>query len=307
MSDRFDDAVKSVSENIRNLLLRLPSETKAEIYEIRLRRNSPVMLTGSKGTLFLTDSGNTAFVYSDRAVKAYRKDIEETFLRICEYSVHSFESEIAQGFVTVGNGHRVGICGKVSQKSDGRVLGFSEVTSLNLRVAREHKGVSDGICRRIFDKGLCSAIIAGPPVSGKTTVLRDIGRSLSEGTLARYFNVAVIDSRGEIAGRNFLPYCDVYSGIGKADGIERAIRSLSPHMVICDEIGTLEEAKAVSEGFASGAQFMLSVHAKDADDLKKRKIFRETAATGQFLYTVMLDGKRPCGVERIYKTEELMV
>ena len=307
MSERFDSAIKNISVSLRDALCKIPKENKSEIFEIRLRVGAPVMLISSVGTQFLRGNGRTSFLYSDEMLTASKSDIDETFLRLCEYSVHSFENEIREGFLTTRDGHRAGICGKVSCNEDGTVRGFSEITSVNLRIARDFKGVSGDLCRKIFGKGLCSAIIAGPPVSGKTTMLRDMGRFLSEGLLGEYYKVSVIDSRREISADNlFLKFCDVFSGCEKSYGIISAIRSMSPQMVICDELSTVEEVKAVSKGFSSGTEFLLSVHANGIEELQKRPVFSKLLKTGQFRYTVMLKGDVPCVVENIYETEDLL-
>lgn len=308
MSERFDDAIKSLSQPLYEALLRIPREKKSGVFEVRLRAGAPVMLISSTGGEFVSKSGRTSFLFSDGMLSASKADIDETFLRLCEYSVHSFENDIREGFLTSRGGHRAGICGKAARNSDGAVCGFSEITAINLRIARDFKGVASKLCKELYRDGLCSAIVAGPPVSGKTTMLRDIARQLSEGLCTEYYRTSVIDSRRELSptGLSALPYCDVLSGYEKAYGIICAIRSLSPQMVICDELSTVEEVKAVSQGFASGAEFTLSVHAKDAEELVKRAAFTALASTGQFRYTVMLGGKEPCMAEKIYETEELL-
>jgi len=307
MSDRFCSAIKNVSERLRDSLQKIPDEKKSGVFEIRLREDAPVILISASGAQFLSVSGRTSFLYDDSVLTASKADIEETFLRLCDYSVHSFENDIREGFITDKEGHRAGICGKVLCDFGKAVKGFSEITSINLRIARDFQGVSSKLCRTLFLNGLCSVIVAGPPVSGKTTLLRDIGRQLSEGMLGEYYKVSVIDSRREfVTGKSSLRWCDVFSGCEKSYGIVSAIRSMSPQMVICDELSTIEEAMAISKGFASGAEFSVSIHARSVEDLKKRAVFRETAKTGQFRYTVLLSGNNPCAVRKIYETEELL-
>lgn len=307
MSDRFDTAIKNVSKRLRESLQKIPDVKKSDIFEIRLREDAPLMLISASGTEFMNVYGRASSFYSDTVLTVSKADIEETFLRLCDYSVHSFEKEIREGFVTSKEGHRAGICGKVTCSADGFVKGYSEITSINLRIARDFHGVSSKLCRTVFANGLCSIIVAGSPVSGKTTLLRDIGKQLSEGNLGEYYKVSVIDSRREfVTDKSSLRYCDVFSGCEKSYGIINAIRNMSPQMVICDELSTAEEAVAVSKGFASGVEFAVSIHAKGVEDLRKRAVFCEAARLGQFRYTVLLDGESPCHIKKIYETEELI-
>lgn len=143
----------------------------------------------------------------------------------------------------------------------GTVKSFRDISSVNLRIAHEIPGAADEIYPSLFSQGIVSAIIAGPPLSGKTTLLRDLARRLSGVSGGRYYRVAIVDERGEIAASSGgCPQCDVgfsdvLTGYPKDVGILTALRTLSPQIIICDEIGNLSETKRILEGMNSGVNF----------------------------------------------------
>lgn len=197
------------------------------------------------------------------------KEIEEHFAEICRYSVHSFQEEIASGFVTLDGGHRVGICG-TAVRENGRLVFIKDVSGLNIRLAHQITGCSDEIYSRFFSNGLCSLLIAGKPLSGKTTILRDLARRLG----GRY-RVTVIDSRNEIsASVRGMPSLDVglntdvLCGCEKSEGIMLALRSMSPEVIICDEIAHDEDA--VEKALFCGVKIIASAHSSGLKKLDSR-------------------------------------
>lgn len=198
-----------------------------------------------------------------------QSDITDCFLELCRNSVHSFAREIAEGYITLPGGHRAGFCG-TAVIHDGRLSTLRDISSLDIRFAREVRGCAEELCRRVFSDGLCSLVVAGRPLSGKTTVLRDMARILGE-----THRVAVVDSRGELAGvHDGVPALDigentdVLNGYSKADGIMCALRSLSPEVIICDEIGG--DAEEVRQCMNCGVKLIVSAHAGSMDELTKR-------------------------------------
>lgn len=196
-------------------------------------------------------------------------DIAECFQELCRNSVHSYSREIAEGYITLEGGHRVGFCG-TAVISGGRLTALKDISSLNIRFAREVKGCAEELYRRAFSDGICSLLVTGLPLSGKTTVLRDLARILGQSR-----RVALIDSRGELAaclrgtpqldvGAN----TDVLSGYPKTEGIMCALRSLSPEMIICDEISG--EEQAIKHCLHCGVKMIASIHAAGAAELKRR-------------------------------------
>lgn len=203
-----------------------------------------------------------------------REDIAECFLELCQNSVHSFSHEIAEGYITLGGGHRVGFCGTCIQKQ-GEIIGLKDISSLNIRFAREAVGCAEGLCRAAFRDRLCSLIICGRPLSGKTTVLRDTARILGE-----KHRVSLVDCRGELAAvHNGIPALDVgentdvLNGYSKAGGIVCALRSLSPEVILCDEIGN--DAEEVYRCVSSGVSLVVTAHAGSIDELVRRPALRE--------------------------------
>lgn len=198
-----------------------------------------------------------------------QEDITECFLELCRNSVHSFAREISEGYITLPGGHRVGFCGTAAGH-DGKFSTLRDVSSLNIRFAREVRGCARELYDRAFQDGLCSLIVAGKPLSGKTTVLRDLARLLGE-----EHRVCVIDSRGELAGvHGGIPALDVgentdvLNGYSKAEGIMCALRSLSPDIIVCDEIG--DDAEEVRQCMYCGVKLVVSAHAGSIRELRGR-------------------------------------
>lgn len=295
----FDQAVHSLSPGIRNMLQSLDERTKLQTQEIRLRAESKINLRikGEIRTL-------------EHLPKTTSEDISEAFESICGYSVYAHQNSIAQGYVTVTGGHRAGICG-TAVVSGGQVTMLRDISAINLRIARHYPHCSAPLFDRIDFSAPSGILIAGAPMSGKTTLLRDMASMLSMGFTGRRYAVSLIDERGELAAvRNGVPQyeclrsCDILSGYPKGEAISLALRSMSPEIIICDEIGTQKEAEAVSECMNAGAKLIASIHAGNEKDILAGHTSRTLLKTGAFDYIAMLSQK-PMKIEKVIKTEDI--
>ena len=253
--------IKAASIPLKSIgKLRL-TEPLSQIAEIRLRAGRQSVAVDIFGGMRVCSPPLTA------------EELSDCFAEICRYSVFSFEEEIAQGFVTLDGGHRVGICGTAVTKN-GSVTSFKDISGLNIRIAHQIRGCADGLYKQVFSDGLHSLLLAGRPLSGKTTVLRDLARLLGE-----HHRVVLIDSRGELsASVRGTPSFDIglntdaLCGCEKSAGIMLAIRSLSPEVMICDEIGN--DAEAVEQAMFCGVKLIASAHASGVAELKNRAATR---------------------------------
>lgn len=258
-------------------LIKLPDGIKRnELCELRLRMGRPA----------------TAVMISGRSVTCSKpltkQDIEDCFGELCRYSVHSFRREIAEGYITLPEGHRAGFCGTAVMR-DGDIETLRDISSINLRLAKEIKGCGEALYHAVFAKSLRSLLIVGAPLSGKTTVLRDLTRLLGE-----RHKVALIDSRNELAAcHGGTPQLDVglntdvLSGYPKSEGMEIALRTLSPEIIICDEIGN--DISAIEQCIHCGVKLIATAHASSLEELSKR---RDTAGLiGSFDCIAVLCGK----------------
>lgn len=281
MAERFDNAALGVCPRLREILSLLPRDIKSTVNEIRLRANAPLCLSSKSGQLFISNDSTVNYIYKSGLAIVTTEDIERSYNLLCGFSIYTHENEIRQGFVTLKGGHRAGICGTAIVK-DGKTVLIRDVSSINIRIAREIKGVSNGLTE--VNNGL---LIAGPPLSGKTTVLRDLVRSISSGLISEPRRVSVVDCRGEIAAciggvpqNDVGPCTDVITGCGKAEGLEMAIRTLGPQYIAFDEIGTIEEAEAVIYSLNSGVSVITTVHAGSVEELYKRPAVKAILASG---------------------------
>lgn len=301
MVKRFNEAVAELDEELSKKLLTIPDDIKASTQEIRLRANRPVMLGCGSENFFLTKSGTITAIYREGMLVISKEELQRCISSLCEYSVHTFSSEIANGFITLRGGHRAGLCGTAVQ-SGGKITSVRDISSVNLRISRQIFGAADRLIEEMQQKEMRGLLLVGAPSCGKTTVLRDLARQLSSGRMGQYMRVAVVDERCEIAGvyrgipNNELgPCCDCLDGYPKAEGIMHALRSLSPDIIICDELGTLEEISAISEGLNSGVTFIASLHAAGLDDLLKRRQAVDLIHTGAFSHIATMDGRHNPG------------
>ena len=246
----------------------LPEELLAEVTELRLRAGMPTTVTHRGGALYLSSVG-AATPLCDRPVVLGGQELDGVFTALCRHSVYARSEELAGGFVTY-RGCRAGICGTAVRES-GAVVGFRNISAINLRIAKEHPGAAKELLEVALEGGrLHSILLASPPGCGKTTMLRDLCRLLS----LRRYRVAVIDERSEIAGepghRFDLATTDVLSGVPKAEGMEMALRTLAPQVLVIDELGSEAEVRGLLACFNAGVPVIASCHASTLEQLSRR-------------------------------------
>ena len=286
----YNESVKILGGELSAVLLKIPDAKKQNIQEIRLRSGKPVALTEGMDTLFVCRDGAVIYSPGTRAVVCTRQNMSDCFKSICGYSIYSRQNEINSGFVTAKTGSRIGICGTANVKN-GEISAVTDITSMNIRISRQIHGAAHEIITRLFP--LRSGIlIAGAPSTGKTTLLRDIAYNASLGNECRIMRTSVIDERGELSGGNKgeldLGLSDVQVGYPKDKGIIQAVRSLSPQVIICDEVGTAADADSVAQGANAGAFIIATIHAESYEALLKREQGRRLLKTGAFGTVVIL-------------------
>lgn len=238
--------------------------------EVRLRAGRPVQLVS--GT-------EDCFVGERMTGEALRR----VLAALMDYSVYAREDELTQGFFTMRDGCRVGVCGRLAV-ADGRPV-MTAVGSVCVRVAREIAGCADAVARHITKDGLRSTLVIAPPGMGKTTLLRDAARQLSEAG----YNVAIADERHELAAcvdgmptADVGPRTDVWDGGGKAAAIASLIRGMSPQVIVADEIGGEGDARALAEARRCGVCVLASAHAGSIAELKRRGSLKAVLDGGVF-------------------------
>ncbi len=287
---------------------KLPDALVERLEELRMRAGQPFLCcAGEKEYGFDSLEGWTT--EWKQVMTLSGEEVRQTFLAVSEHSRYAFDEDIRRGFLTLPGGHRVGISGQVLQEGM-QVRSITAVGGLAFRIARACAGCADAVLPKLLEKDgmLPNVLIVSPPRCGKTTLLRDLCRQLSNGSdYAEGKAVTVVDERSEIAGCFAgIPQLDVglrtdvLDGCPKAEGMMMALRALSPEVIVTDEISRPEDAAGIRECAFSGISVLTSVHAGSLEEAKNRPGIRELLEEGVFEKIVVLSRRDgPGKIERI--------
>ncbi len=309
-TDRREEILKIFSIGIRNVLKNLNIDY-TQLQEIRLRVNAPLLCIYRNQEYYITNQGALTKDLA-QSWRIHKKEIQETIEYIGNYSLYAYEEEVRQGFITIQGGHRVGIAGKAIVEQ-GCVRSLKYISFLNIRFSHEVKGCADLLMPYIVgDNQMKHTLIISPPRCGKTTLLRDCIRQLSNGTaFSAGRTVGVVDERSEIGGsylgvpQNDLGIrTDLLDCCPKTEGILMLIRSMAPQIIAVDEIGSEEEAKAIEIALHTGCKLLATVHGNSLEDIGRKAVFRKLLAEKRVERYVVLSATKKVGtIQSIYNKE----
>lgn len=298
---RGEAVIRLFPESLRFRLKEIDGETD-RLEEIRLRALRPVMLYLSGEEWYLEESGKKT-KRQESAWILSKEELQQILKHICRYSLYAFEEELSRGYISADGGFRVGIAGEVILKPDGSVKNVRYISSLNIRVAHEVKGAADALLPWLYENGrLKNLLIISPPGCGKTTLLRDIVRQVSDGNRwARGMTVGLVDERSEIAGcfqgipgNDVGKRTDVMDNCPKAEGMMMLLRSMSPVAMAVDELGGNGDVRALGQVLKSGCAIIATVHGASWEEACEKPFFKplmENRTFDRFLVLGKRDGK----------------
>ena len=293
LPDRYKSVLESISENIG-----------VKVKEIRFRIGEPITLNTQNDIYYIRKNGVLTVSFSSDLLVTDEKDLQEIVFHLSRRSLHTYQDMIAKGFIPLRGGCKAGVVGRAVMKN-GSVYSVSSFNSVNIRVARSFYGCSEDLIKNVGED-CASFLIIGAPLSGKTTVLRDLCRFYSGKDRLNPFKTAIIDERDEIASRSFGDgidvgiHTDVLTLYPKAIGTEIAVRTLSPDIVVLDEIGSDEEARAMLSAVNTGVNFIATAHGSSMEEVLRRPNIKRLVNAGAFKKAVVLYGKdNPCKVKEM--------
>ena len=269
-----------------------------KLEEIRIRANKPVILKLGQVEIVLSYTITT-------------NEIIGILQNICNNSIYTYQNQICNGFITLPGGNRVGIAGNVVIK-DGQVSNISYIYSLNFRISHQINGASDNILKYVLDtenNTIFNTLIVSPPGAGKTTMIRDLAKRISNGINEinfRGLDVSIIDERGEIAamtkGITFNDVgirTDVLDNVPKSIGIRMAVRSMAPKVIIADEIGNKDDVNIINYAICSGVKCIFSAHGSNMEDLLKNNEINKIINLQLFSKIIFLDEKQKGKIKNV--------
>ncbi|MCM1494966.1 MAG: stage III sporulation protein AA [Bacteroides sp.] len=308
--DKKEELWKVFSLQLRQILMKMNIEFE-RLQEIRLRVREPLLIIYDNREFFVGENGrlNTSM---NEVYIVTPEDIRNTLDFISQYSLYAYEDEIRQGFITIQGGHRVGIAGKVVMEEHG-IKTIRHISFLNIRLSHQVKGCGNELLSQIEDgTGIKHTLIISPPRCGKTTLLRDLIRLLSDGVEGKAgVTVGVVDERSEIGAcyqgipQNDLgKRTDILDCCPKAYGMLMLIRSMSPVVIAVDEIGSREDIEAIEYVINAGCTILATVHGNSIEDIRNKPVLRRLVEERIFERYVVLNNKGGIGhIERIFDAQ----
>ncbi|AEY66433.1 stage III sporulation protein AA [Clostridium sp. BNL1100] len=290
---------------IREVIQKIHINELNNLEEIRLRAGKPLMVFYKKNDWFVTQNGRLTRSLSEAYI-VDQKEIVKTLELMSENSIYAYQDEIKSGYITLRGGHRIGLSGKVVLQ-EGKIRNIKDFNGLNIRIAKEVKGSAKHIIKYIIKNSsdIYNTLIVGPPQCGKTTILRDLSRMLSSGEAEYDFNgmkVGIVDERSEIAAcckgvpQSDVGYrTDVLDGCPKVLGMEMLLRSMSPGIIITDEIGTHGDRDAILKVLNSGIKIIASAHGYNITELKMRDELLSLIKSAAFERYIVLSSRNGPG------------
>ncbi len=283
-----------LGQKLSRYIEKLPTSTLCNISEIRLRAGGAVSVTVGNKNIIVHNENNEPLTLS-------LSENTEVFTRLCGGTVFKYENQIKNGYITIQGGHRVGFCGTAVYEGD-KIVTVKDITTVTFRISRQIKNAAREIIGNIINNDkIYSALIVSEPCGGKTTILSDLARLISN--MGK--RCAVVDERGEIcsvfdgvAQKEIGNLTDILNGYSKGDGMMTALRCLSPQLIICDEIGSRADTDAMLEAMNAGVPVIATAHATNEDDLLGRPQIERLIDYGAVDKIFFLQGNANPGVLR---------
>lgn len=302
-NDIKKELIRILPKGIREIFSKINLDYK-KLTEIRLRADKPILINYNTCEYFISNYSELSDLIEDAYVIC-EEEIKELVQYVCNYSVYAHEEDIKQGFITIVGGHRIGLAGKVVIEGD-RIKNIKNISCVNIRVSHQVIGCARKIMPYIYDEennNIFHTLIVSPPMGGKTTLLRDIIRIISnESGMKSSITVGLVDERSEIAAcYNGIPQndigirTDIMDCCPKAEGMLMLLRSMSPKVIAVDEIGARKDIEAIEYVINCGCKLLATVHGNSVEDIRSKPLLGRLVRERIFERYIILNNYRNIG------------